>query len=725
MPFFGKARKERNMRRDKKLPELLAPAGDFNALVAAVLGGADAVYLGGTRFGARAFAKNFTNEELERAVRLCHIHGVRVYVTLNTLVFDKEMDDAVEYARTLHAIGVDALIAADLGVISRIREEIPALELHASTQMGAHNTEGVNFAASLGCKRVVLARECSSADIAKIVEKSDAECEVFLHGALCVCHSGQCLFSSMVGGRSGNRGECAQPCRLPYNNGKYPLSLSDLSLSEHVRELVEMGVASLKIEGRMKSADYVYEVTRIYRALLDEKRDSSAHEQRRLADVFSRGGFTDGYFTGKVKERMTGVRTEADKSASRAVSGGSFILPKIRVAARAKFLRAKECEMTLTASPESRWDNAGKAENESKRAKISVTVKGDIADEAENAPLTKEGLESRLSKMGNTPFVLDTGNIEITLDEGINLSPSSINALRREAAARLEKLFAAPMDALISGALPDSAPFTLEGKEIKARAPMPEKMKTNTAIFFKTDTLELLNEKRPDLLHGLDIVFVPLFSYSELSPSLLDRACGVYLPPVIMESEWNAVRAELKAAEKVGARYALLENISHLALISDTELIPVGDFRLNITNSRAASLYASLGVRKLILSPELTIPQARDIGGGVITLGRIPLMLTERCFIRESLGCDKCGRAHLIDRKGAKFPMLREYSHRNLIFNSAPTYMGDKKDELRNAKITHSHFIFSFESVSECAELLAAYKAGKPLVIPHRRVGKR
>ena len=251
------------MKRETDLPELLAPAGSMEALYAAVQGGADAVYLGGKSFGARAFAKNFDAEAMKEAVRYCHIHGVRVYVTVNTLVYEREIETWLAYCRSLYAMGVDALIVTDLGGISLLRKYLPDMELHASTQMGIHNSEGVAAAAALGLRRAVVARECSLADLSLMAERAPLELEVFLHGALCVCHSGQCLFSSLVGGRSGNRGECAQPCRLPYGEGKYPLSLKDLSLATHITELIGAGVSSLKIEGRMKSADYVFGVTRI------------------------------------------------------------------------------------------------------------------------------------------------------------------------------------------------------------------------------------------------------------------------------------------------------------------------------------------------------------------------------------------------------------------------------------------------------------------------------
>lgn len=700
------------MKRKNKLPELLAPAGNMDALYAAILGGADAVYVGGERFGARAYAKNFSLDELRSAVKICHIHGVKIYVTLNTLIYDKEINDALSYAKELGKIGVDAVIIADVGVASLIKKEIPELELHASTQMGAHNTAGVDFSASLGCSRAVIARECSLSDMRKIVENSSLECEVFLHGALCVCHSGQCLFSSMVGGRSGNRGECAQPCRLPYNNGKYPLSLSDLSLANHINELIDSGVASLKIEGRMKSPEYVFKVTSVYRKLLDESRCANQEENKSLKDVFSRGGFTDGYFTGKIFAKMTGIRSEDDKRISRETETQKIVLPKLRVKAMGVFKRGANSSLSLTAEIFERGSG--------RISKIIASAKGPVPEEAENAPLTKDGLKARLSKMGNTPFSVSDEDIEILLDEGLNLSPSLINALRRDASFALEEMFSKTLDALMQ----KEDTFKPRGNLDTCFEANCERVKS-TALFFDYNKLEEVNKKSPELLSGIDVLFVPLFDYEKMSERLKEVVTGVYLPPVVMEREWDEVLLKMKESKLLGAKYALLGNISHLSLVSAANLIPVGDFRLNVTNKYSREFYNSCGIKNIILSPELTLPQARDIGGAVITMGRIPLMITERCFTKENFGCENCSKAQFTDRKGAKFPIMREYNHRNVIFNSSVTYMGDKKEELKASKISAVHFILSSEKFAECAELLRSYAQGVSLNVPHRRIGKR
>ncbi len=664
------------MKRQTALPELLAPAGDFSALVAAVAGGADAVYIGGKSFSARAFAKNFDMPDIRRAVRYCHIHNVKLYVALNTLVFDRELTDAVKYAAELYSVGVDALICADLGAIREIRRAIPELEIHASTQMSIHNSLGADEAARLGISRVVLARELSLSDIKATVDNCIPECEIFLHGALCVCHSGQCLFSSLVGGRSGNRGECAQPCRLPYNGG-YPLSLRDLSLAEYIPELIESGVASLKIEGRMKSAEYVYGVTSIYRRLLDEKRRATPEECAELARIFSRGGFTDGYLTGNIQAPMTGVRSELDKESSRELVSFSSEEQRASVSAEIKIKRGEQSRLRLFCGER------------------FAEVSGDVPTEAISAPLTEAGVKSRLCKMGATSLALKPEDIVCEIDSGLNLSPASINALRREAAELIESC---------------DRDFKLpEDFSIKAR-PVPRCHALRTAQVFNPQSFLEYSKKYGNTF--FDIAFLPLFGNIPKEESI--KNIGVYLPPIITECELVSVKKRLAEVKNDGIMYTLVGNIGHFSLAKEYGLVPVGDMRLNITNSSTRAFYRSLGAENTVLSPEITLPMARDIGGGEIIYGRIPLMLTERCFIKESFGCDKCGTARLTDRQGAHFPMMREWEHRNIIFNSVKTYMLDKPAELERQGILHIHFIFSDETPEQIAEAVRSYKLSSP-----------
>ena len=302
------------------LPELLSPCGSLDALTAAVEGGADAVYFGGTVFNARMNAKNFDRADVRSAVGYCHENGVKAYVTLNTQIYDRELKSALDHAAFLYESGADALITADMGLSSLIKKHIPDLELHASTQATVHNLAGAEKLYDLGFGRVVGAREMDIDNIRTLC-KSRAEIEMFVHGAICVSVSGQCLMSAMLGGRSGNRGQCAQPCRMCYN-GEYPLSIKDMCLAGHIPSLIDAGVASLKIEGRMKSPAYVYGVTKIYRRLLDERRAATRDEINELQRLFSRSGFTDGYYTGNIGKNMLGIRTENDIAKTR--NEGSF-----------------------------------------------------------------------------------------------------------------------------------------------------------------------------------------------------------------------------------------------------------------------------------------------------------------------------------------------------------------------------------------------------------------
>ncbi len=665
-----------------KLPELLCPAGDEMSLAAAIDAGADAVYLGSTDFNARKNAANFTPERMREAVKLAHAYGVKVYITQNTLVLDREISAYLSAAESAIMAGVDALIVADMGGAAEIRRRFPEVELHASTQMSGHGTEAARVLADMGFSRMVCAREMSLEDIRYFCKNSPIEAEVFVHGALCVCHSGQCLFSSVVGGRSGNRGECAQPCRLPYRGvggSSYPLSLKDLALAEHIPALIEAGVASLKIEGRMKSPEYVREVTRIYRRLLDEGRGADRREMRALAEVFSRGGFTDGYFRGRVDSSMLGVRSETDKQKSRELEPFRGIERKLTLNMKAEILRDTPIRLTVSLGER------------------TATVEGQIPFLAQNAPLTREAVTKNLTKLGATVYRL--GHLDISLDEGLMLPLSALNALRRDAITELERV-------------EDKTPLRVE---TIPRTPMGASVAAKTARFY--DPCQISPEARD----YFDILYLPLERYDA-------SVTGVVLPPVIFDSERDTVDDMLAEAVKKGAKHALVGNLGHLSMAKAHGLIPHGDYRLNLTNCASVAAAEALGFADAIVSPELTLPQARDVGGAkqVIVYGRLPLMTLEKCVARELGDCATClrGETVLVDRRGAAFPVLRAFDHRSVVYNSLPTGMSDMTDKLLAAGIVGQHFVFTVETCEEVCRVIEAYREGKSLGVPVRRMGK-
>ncbi len=659
-----------------KTPELLLPAGSRAALEAAIEGGADAVYFGGLGFNARRNAKNFGEEEMIEAISLAHTYGVKVYITQNTLVYDREFEAYLSAAAFALRAGADALIVADMGGAEILRRRFPNAELHASTQMSGHSLESAKRLAERGFSRMVCARELSLDDLKVLTKESPIEIEMFVHGALCVCHSGQCLFSSVVGGRSGNRGECAQPCRLPYG-GKYPLSLKDLCLAGHITEILDLGVSSLKIEGRMKSPEYVRDVARIYRRLLDERRNATASEMTELAEIFSRGGFTDGYFTKTINKKMLGVRSDADKESSRALVPFRGIERKLPIEMEAEFRADKPAVLTL------------------RRGEKEVKVTGDVPFLAQNAPMTRESVSKNLLKLGATPF--SAASLAITLDEGLMMPVSSLNALRRKAVDTLVEAFAAKKEVEIS--------------ETPIRFAKTETKKCRSAVFATPSQIT------PSAKEYFDRLYLPL----DVFDGSVD---GVMLPPVIMDTERKEVRKLVEEAKAKGAKYALVGNLGHISLAEGLEIH--GDLRLNITNRAGVEAAKDLGFEDVILSPELTLPQLRDIGGGVAVYGRLPLMVLEKCVSQELGSCEACsaGKLSLHDRKGVDFPVLRTWRHRSTIYNSLPTCLSDRMDEVKKAGLHHEHYIFSTETPREVEGVIRAFKEGKPLAIPVRRLAK-
>ncbi len=669
--------------RRKQRPELLCPAGSPLALEAAIEAGADAVYLGGAAFNARMYAKNFGGDDLRSAVLRAHAYGVKIYLTLNTLVTDRELPAFLEAAKEAYEAGVDALIVADLGGAAAIHRVYPQIELHASTQMSGHNAEMGTLLSELGFTRMVIARETPFEDLKKTVQDSPIEIEAFAHGALCVSHSGQCLFSSVVGGRSGNRGECAQPCRLPYACGKrqgYPLSLKDLSLAAHVPALIESGVASLKIEGRMKSPEYVRDTVRVWRRLLDEERAATPQEMQILAGIFSRGGFTDGYFTERIGHSMLGVRSEEDKSRSRAAEPFTGLTRRIPLQVQVQIRANAPAQMTLS--------------NASRR----VTVYGEVPMEALNAPLTREAVERSLTKFGGTSYAVQSFALE--LDEGLMLPVSKLNELRRRALTAWEEE-SCPLPA----PLPEASfhPQRAEGNRKTHRS----------ARFYDPAGIP------PAARSFFDRIYLPLEKH-------VPGVEGVVLPPVIFARDWEKIDALLARAVENQATHALVGNLGHLEHVRRAGLIPVGDFRLNATNNESVAALEALGMEEILLSPELTLPQIRDLGGntGVIVYGRTPLMTLEKCVIREIADCKTCeaDRATLTDRRGVSFPVLREWEHRNVVYNSLPTGMSDKAEVLERYGCYHQHFLFSTESAREVEQILQAYRSGAPLPGTVRRL---
>ena len=725
----------------KRLPELLAPAGSPKALRAALAAGADAVYFALPDFNARINADNFTRESFAESVELCHKHGAKAYITLNTQIYDREKADFLESALYAYKSGVDAAIVGDLGCAAMIKKYIPDMEIHASTQLSGHGTDAGVELARLGFSRMVCAREMSLEDIRAYVENSPIEAEIFVHGALCVCHSGQCLFSSLVGGRSGNRGLCAQPCRLPYKSESgqsgYHLSLKDMCLASFIPEIIESGVASLKIEGRMKAAEYVYGVVSIYRRLLDERRAATKDELSELSAIFSRGGFTDGYFKKEISHKMLGVRSDKDKEMSRTATGVTSEYEPCRLGLNLYAEIRRDEPMKLILSTDA-------ASSEKLGRELSVSVFGDVPLIAQNRPTDVDAAKKNLVKFGSTPFKIS--NVDIRLDDGLMIPVSALNSLRRDASEKMENELLKPYNTRNSATLtlPKSCAALIKNDTENSVSSHEENDECGAKKSSMRRTASFMRARNiPDVATDyFDVIFVAATEFTKDNEAKLKAlgVNGIMLPPVIFDSEREEVRGLLDNARKMGVKYALVGNLGHLSLAREQGFEIAGDFRLNVSNTETATLLSeTVGIKSVMLSPELTLPRVRTIAknspASVIVYGRLPLMIVEKCAISElypcgyakngGSPCKACATdsASLIDRTGASFPVMREFKHRNVIFNSLPTYMADKQRELLPESECARHFIFTTETAEKVAQVINAYKNNSPANRPVRRIG--
>ncbi len=661
-----------------KIPELLAPAGSPEGVRAAVQSGAGAVYMGFGTFNARRNAQGFSHEEMADAIAYCRARNVKSNITLNILVGDRELEAALEDAKFLYEAGADALIVQDLGLARLIHAHAPDFALHASTQMTIHTLDGAKQARDIGFSRVVLSRECSREEVQLITEQAGVETEVFVHGALCMCYSGQCYLSAVIGQRSGNRGLCAQPCRLPYNGG-YPLSLKDLMLAGHVAELADWGVSSLKIEGRMKRPEYAAIVTKVYADLLREHRKPTAGERDILRRVFSRDGFTDGYYTGKKGDSMFGTKTDVPMSEVKALYDE----------AAHRFAEGREAPLV----PVSLFFTA-RRDTGAVLSAGEVTVTAPV-EQAKNRPTTPEMVEKSLAKTGGTPFYPQEMHIEV--EDGLVVPASVMNGMRRDALSLLlaTRSVAPSRDWMGGNVLP-------RDEEAAARSG------------FRGYTASVRTEAQAEALKnvGLETVYVPL----EVAAR---TGLPAVLPRVFSDREQGQVEMLLGEAMSRGTDTVLVGNIGHIPMAKRLGFTVHGDFGLNAYNSRTLCALAEMGVSRQTLSFEARLAQIRDMEGpletDLIVYGRLPLMIFENCAIRRQHG-GKCscknGVTTLTDRRKESFPLLPEFGCRNTLIGNRPLCI---REDFARLGVQTARLLFTTESPEECARIARAFVGGAPL----------
>ena len=671
--------------------ELLAPAGSMDALRAAVQNGADAVYLGCGSFNARQSAKNFTIDTLGEALKYCHVRGVQVHLALNILVGDREMQKVADLIRAAAQAGVDAFIVQDWGVVQLCRQIAPHVPVHGSTQMTVHSLAGVQMCAAMGMKRVVLSRELNREEIRYICANSPIEIEIFGHGALCMCYSGQCYLSAMIGGRSGNRGRCAQPCRQSYGysrwENKYPLSLKDNCLVQYLKEIEEMGVASLKLEGRMKRPEYVAAVTGVYRQALDGG-EVTREMLQTLYDAFNRQGFTDGYYTGRVNRKMFGVREETGEdsdwlqAARQSYESGEKPLVDLKFRA----------VVTVDGSSLTAMDEDGHM----------CMSQGPMPQRAINMPLTGAALAQRVAKTGGTPF--RCVEVKTRVDPGLMLHAAAVNAMRRDVLNQMTALRA-----------------RREEHPVRRPRQIPY-YKGETGLPGLTVQITEKEQITPRLLRSeTSMLYVPIHLMTE-DPALCRELAArgrvaAVLPRVVHDDELPKLRVAMEDVRAMGIRDVLVGNVGLLIPAGEAGLRLHGDFGLNIFNSASANVARDLQLASAALSFEMTLPQIRDISKAVnmelFAYGRLPLMLTEHCLIRNRTGecaCHGGALTRLTDKTGAEFYVIKDGNTcRSVLLNGKKLYWLDRQDDLNRLGLWAIRLLFTTENAREVDRILEEY----------------
>ena len=636
-----------------KSPEILAPAGSPEALTAAIRTGADAVYIGGKSYSARNNASNFNDEELAEAVRLCHIHGVKLYLAVNTIISDDEACDFCDFIKKSAEFGVDGFIVQDLGAASIIRSAVPDAVLHGSTQLSVHTAAGAKLLKDMGFSRVVPARELSADTLGKIC-KEDIEVEVFVHGALCMSVSGQCYMSAMIGSRSANRGCCGQACRLPFsangNKNSAALSLKDLSLLESTDKLRKIGVDSLKIEGRMKRPEYIAAAVSELKTALD----GNSPDMKMLRGIFSRSGFTDGYFSGK-RQDMFGVREKED------VIAAKEIIPTLHGLYRSEraVYSVDFHGVIKSGQPVKLLAVCGE---------LSAEVTGDIPDIAQKSPTSRETLEKQLSKLGDTVFTL--GNITADIDDGLFIPAGKLNELRRFAVEKLTAMLAEYNKPRYT--ITDYTPE-------KPKNIPPHSNNPPVRTFCRTAEQAIVAAELSEFVVIPENIITP-----ELAETISCEKIIISPPRFIVDEE--KLSARLSELKNLGISRILCHTIDGAAVGKALGFTLHGSFTMNVFNSYSAEYLQNLGFEDCIISPEMTLNQLENMRTflplGALIYGRLPLMLTRNCPIKNEIGCKNC-TGSLIDRTSRKLPVAcsKDYVE---ILNSDILCMADRADKFKN-----------------------------------------
>lgn len=719
--------------------ELLAPAGSLKTLKAVIHAGADAVYLGGSMFGARAYANNFNEEELLEAIRFGHIHGRKIILAVNTLLKEYELGQLYDYLRPYYEAGLDAVIVQDMGVMEFVKTHFPNLPIHTSTQMTITNVEGARLLKEQGVERVVTAREMSLEEIQRIHDEVGVELESFIHGALCYCYSGQCLFSSIIGGRSGNRGRCAQPCRLSYEvlqgekslTGHHAtpiLSLKDMCTLPFLYELADHGVYSFKIEGRMKTPEYAAGVVSIYRKYMDSYLDGSRipvekKDIRALLELGNRGGFTNGYYYHHNDSDMLSGESASHNKSEGVLQDNirrEYVETELKEKIKGKLILNKECPAKI----------------EVQYGKIKVSYQGDMVLVAQNRPLTKEVVTEKITKTGNTPFVFE--KLEVTMDDDIFMPVNQLNQLRRGALEVLEEALLKPYERTLPELVETSSAETdrqTAGKAINEKQISGQSLSQTSRqqpADSSTEVRVLIEdaEQLPAVLKAdfVDTVYLDCMLYTrenlihKLSEDI-DRvhASGkkaFYVFPFIFRQQtslfYEKIMPELKKLPLDGIMVRSLDEIAFIKEWGNENWQMVSDSNLYTYSNEASEYFYRLGMMQDTIPVELNrkeILRRENSRSEMIIYGRLPLMITAQCIHKNTLGCMHQPKVlNLKDRYSVHFPVKNFCSEcYNVIYNSLPVCLFKEDVTVKKIAPAAVRLSFTTETEEEAEQILTIY----------------